>query len=91
MSIYKLQTESKSTITPFLVSKTEAAKSLGVSERTLERHLKDYGIPYVRFGDRVLFSPKALEAWVDGQCKMSQPKDANSEEGALIDGKTQLD
>lgn len=91
MSIYKLQTESKSTTTTFLVSKTEAAKSLGISERTLERHLKSYGIPYVRFGDRILFSPKALETWVDARCKMSQPEDANEQEGALTDGKTQLD
>lgn len=48
-----------------LVSAREAACLLSISERTLRDRTKDGTIPAIRLEGRVLYSPKALQAWID--------------------------
>ncbi len=52
-----------------LVSKREAARLLGISERTLHTWMKRGIVPAVKVGRRVLFSVESLRAWVARQCK----------------------
>lgn len=42
----------------------EAAKALGVSERTLRAWAKNGRVPYVRIGGRVLYPVEELQAWL---------------------------
>jgi excisionase family DNA binding protein len=49
-----------------LLSKTEAAVSLGVSERTVDRYRRD-GLQSVTVGGRRWFPADAVEAWRAGR------------------------
>lgn len=40
----------------YLDRKSEAER-LKISVRTLDRHVKDDGFPFIRFGNRLLFDP----------------------------------
>ena len=56
----------KQDVTPLALRSREAAKALGISERTLAR-LKSRGqLAFVRAGNSVLFPVRALEAWLEG-------------------------
>lgn len=50
---------------PLTISCTEAAKRLGVSRRTLQRWCADGAVPHRRVGKKLLFSPRALQSWID--------------------------
>lgn len=54
-----------------LVNAIEAAERLGVCEKTVWSNTAPHGkcIPCVRLGDRVLYSPAGLEAWIEAQSK----------------------
>lgn len=50
---------------PLLVDAETAARMMGLSASTLKRdRQRRGGMPYVRIGSRVLYSPEALRAWV---------------------------
>ena len=51
-----------------LLDAHETARALSISERTLWGLTnKKGGIPSVRLGRRVLYCPRALRDWIDGQ------------------------
>jgi excisionase family DNA binding protein len=50
-----------------LLSEAEAARTLGISPRTLFTMRKDGRIPFVRLGHRVLYNPRSLRAWLEAQ------------------------
>jgi excisionase family DNA binding protein len=50
-----------------LMGYRQAAKALGISQRTLSNLVKAGGIPVVRIGARVLFRPAALAAWAEAR------------------------
>lgn len=52
--------------TKLLLSREEAAKTLGISLRKLEYLITDQRIPIKRIGRRVLISSRALEEFVKG-------------------------
>jgi predicted DNA-binding transcriptional regulator AlpA len=53
---------------PLLLRAREAAKALGVSERTLWSRTKPRGpIPSVRLGSAVCYSVAALQEWIDAE------------------------
>lgn len=52
---------------PLLLSIREAARLLGVCERTIWTLTKERQLPHVRIGRRVLFSRKALHDWITQQ------------------------
>jgi excisionase family DNA binding protein len=45
----------------------EAAKALGVSERTLWQLTKDHKIPHVRLGRAIIYSVEGLRGWLKAQ------------------------
>ena len=47
-----------------LLSRTEAAKILGVSLPTFDRMCKTHQIPFVKLGRSVKVIPRELEEWV---------------------------
>ena len=50
-----------------LVSEPEAAEILGVSERTMFNMRQDGQVPFVRVRTWVMYSPSALEKWIESQ------------------------
>ena len=46
-----------------LLTKTEAARALGVSPSTLDRLRREAGLPAVKLDGLVLFRPTSLDAW----------------------------
>jgi excisionase family DNA binding protein len=52
---------------PLLVNAHVASELLGVSERTLWTLTQTGGLPYVRVGRRVMYSPDSLRAWIAAQ------------------------
>jgi excisionase family DNA binding protein len=48
-----------------LVDKIEASKLLSLSVSTLDRMIRDNLIPVKRVGNRVLFSVRELEHWIE--------------------------
>jgi excisionase family DNA binding protein len=69
------QPEDKNTPMELLWSARKAAKSLGICERTLWSLTQQGEIPSIRFGRRVLFNPKDLQAWIESK----SPKSSNRE------------
>ena len=53
-------------VTPLALRSREAAKALGISERTLARMKAAGQLAFVRAGNSILFPVKALEAWLEG-------------------------
>ncbi len=67
-----MQTDSRSVT---LLSKKDASARLGVSSRTLDRHIEaGDGPAIVRIGSRVLIPESALAAWVSARTE--QPRAA---------------
>ena len=52
------------TVIPVLYSAREAAKALGICERTLWAETQAGRVPHVRIRARVLYRPDALEQYV---------------------------
>ena len=55
------------TIPPLLIDVHDAARAMSICERTLASMTKAGEIPHVRVRTRVLYDPRALSAWIDGQ------------------------
>ena len=47
-----------------VLSRSEAAASMGISTPTLNRLVRCTDIPYFKVGDRILFPVEALNAWL---------------------------
>ncbi len=73
------QDEDRKPQTPCLAMRVrEAAKAVGVSERTLWTWADQGIVPHVRQGKIILFPVKALESWLEqrAQCKQAENSDA---------------
>jgi excisionase family DNA binding protein len=55
-------------VSPLLIDLPTAAAMLSISERTLHSKVKAGAVPFVRIGSRVLFSPPALQSWIEAGC-----------------------
>ena len=51
----------------FAIPEPEAAKRLSVSERTMFNMRKDGQIPFLRLRSRIMYSPAALQKWIESQ------------------------
>ena len=49
---------------PMLISATQAAKTLGISPRSLWTLTRAGTIPFIQLGRRVMYSPSSLQDWV---------------------------
>jgi excisionase family DNA binding protein len=56
---------------PGLMTKEEVQDYLRISHQTLQRYMKEYGLPYIKLGRRVLFDPAALKAWLEARTIVS--------------------
>lgn len=56
-----------------LMDAHDTAKALSICERTLATMTKAGKIPHVRVRTRVLYDPRALAAWIDGQMQGGGP------------------
>ena len=56
-----------STAQPLAIPEREAAELLGVSERTLFNMRQDGQIPFLRMRSRIMYSPTALEKWIESR------------------------
>lgn len=43
---------------------TEAEQATGLCQPMLRKAINEWGCPHARLGDRVLFEPEALRAWI---------------------------
>jgi excisionase family DNA binding protein len=66
-----------SPVSPLLVDLVTAAAMLSISERLLHAKVKAGEVPHVRIGNRVLFSPAALDAWIANGCQSTAPAKTN--------------
>ena len=57
-----------------LLSRTEAAKRLGISLATFDRIYKNCGLPYIVIGHSVKVPEKELEAWIEKNTKTATDK-----------------
>lgn len=48
-----------------LISNTEAAALLGISPFSLRRKVAQREVPFIRFGRRVLFSPRDIQTLIE--------------------------
>ena len=60
------QTKTEQSVEPLLLNSRQAAKTLGISERTLATYTKSGLLPVVRIGHSVRYSPEALRRWIEG-------------------------
>jgi excisionase family DNA binding protein len=60
-------------VSPLLVDLVTASAMLSISERTLHAKVKAGAVPFVRIGNRVLFSPAALTEWITNGCSSQAP------------------
>ena len=56
-----------------LMDAHDTAKALSISERKLWELMDKGEIPCVRIGRRVLYDPRALQRWIDGQADGGGP------------------
>ena len=49
---------------PLLIGATMAAKTLGISPRSLWTQTQSGTIPFIKIGRRVMYSPSSLQDWV---------------------------
>ena len=49
---------------PLALGMAQAARMLGISERTLFTLVRSGGMPHIRIGRRVLFRRASLDAWL---------------------------
>lgn len=61
--MYEVQDTQAGQIEPIAVNARQAAKLLGLCDRTVLRLAKDGKIPSVKVGTRVIFSIQALREW----------------------------
>lgn len=59
----------------------EAAKALGVSERTLWTWTQQGSVPFVRLGKTVLYPTDSLRRWLDEQTKATATPASMTEGG----------
>ena len=55
------------TANELLFSERVTAEKLGVSERTMFNLRQDGQIPFVRVRTRIMYSPTALEKWIESR------------------------
>ena len=74
-----------------IYSKTQAAKTLGISPRTLDRYREEGKAPYRKIGDRVIFTESDLSAFLDACAvpAMALPSDRESKEMTKAFGRTE--
>ena len=72
MSASIVELSNVAAVDPLLIDVRAAAKQLSISARSLWTLTRDGKIPCVRLGRRVLYSPKALEAWVTQQQEVTK-------------------
>ena len=53
----------------------EVAKSLGISERTLRKWMRDEGLPSFRLGSVLRIRVSDLEKWIDERIEVKQSLD----------------
>jgi excisionase family DNA binding protein len=58
------QTRTEQAVEPMLLNPRQAAKTLGISERTLATYTKSGLLPVVRIGACVRYSPDDLREWI---------------------------
>ncbi|QOV89367.1 helix-turn-helix domain-containing protein [Humisphaera borealis] len=63
----------------------EAAKALGVCERTLWQWTQDGDVPHVRRGKRIMYPTAALVRWLDEQTQATKAVDGAKPEGGAND------
>jgi hypothetical protein len=51
-------------IPPLLLGEKDAARALGLSPRSLFNLRQHEGLPFLKIGTRVMYSPAALAQWV---------------------------
>ncbi|MEJ2705938.1 MAG: helix-turn-helix domain-containing protein [Sedimentisphaerales bacterium] len=67
--------------TPCLAMRAkEAAKAIGISERTLWQWTEDGYVPHIRRGKVVLYPVDALRDWLRGQAREGTKPDRESED-----------
>jgi excisionase family DNA binding protein len=49
---------------PKLLTRREAAAALRICTRSLDRHVRDGGLPAVKVGGKILIHAEALDAWI---------------------------
>ena len=57
-----------------LLSRSEAAKRLGISLATFDRIYKKCGLPYIVIGHSVKVPEKELESWIEKNTQKSTEK-----------------
>lgn len=57
----------KEAVRPLALRSREAAKALGISERTLARLKAGGELPFVRVGAVILFAVNDLQSWLAGR------------------------
>ncbi len=65
------------------ISKARAAQLVGLCEKSLELAVKAGELPVVRMGNRALFRPCDLRAWVDSKV-VRNPASPATAEGAAV-------
>ena len=65
-----MENQTKSLISPMLISPREAAKALSICERTLYSMTKRGEIPAVHIGRCVRYDPEALKSWIKKSLKI---------------------
>ena len=63
---------------PMLISATMAAKTLGISPRSLWTLTQAGTIPFIQLGRRVMYSPSSLQNWVARNTSFGGPKNGES-------------
>ncbi|MEM9347615.1 MAG: helix-turn-helix domain-containing protein [Planctomycetota bacterium] len=57
---------------PYLIDRQAAAKYLGISLATLDRHIRDKAIPSAKLRGRRMFNTETLKRWIRQQEENSQ-------------------
>lgn len=54
----------------------QAEQATGLCQPTLRKAINELGCPHARIGDRVLFEPESLKAWIRSRLITLPPSDA---------------
>ena len=66
---------------PLLIGATMAAKTLGISPRSLWTQTQSGTIPFIKIGRRVMYSPSSLQDWVARNTIIGGDKNGESLQG----------
>ena len=66
---------------PLLISALKAAKTLGISPRSLWTQTQSGTIPFIKIGRRVMYSPISLQDWVARNTFVGGVKNGESLQG----------